>query len=151
MSRILALVLLSALLFGCDPAHQGYVRLQSSPTTRSTATAAITLPAKYVAGALAVLDSVAAENDFRAEPLSPDAAQNGWLRDYSRSYARYPEHGIYRHVALKAHLRQSEGLFEIIVWEFVASRESDFGRQLRLALENRLRQRFPEAHVTSHP
>ena len=151
MPRILALILLSALLLGCDPAHQGYVRLQSSPTARSTATGAITLPAKHVAGALAVLDAVAAENDFRAEQLSPNAAQNGWLRDYSRSYARYPEHGIYRHLALKARLRESEGLFEIIVWEFVASRESDFGRQLRLALESRLRQSFPDTHVTSHP
>jgi hypothetical protein len=151
MTRILAIVLFSALLFGCDPAHQGYVRLQSSPSTRSTAAITIKLPAEHVAGSLAVLDGVAAENDFRAEPLSTDVAQSGWLRNYSRSYARYPEQGIYRRVALKAHLRQSEGLFEIVVWEFVASRESDFGRQLRLALESRLRQRFPDAHVTSHP
>ena len=98
-----------------------------------------------------MIDGVAAENDFRAEPLSSNAAQSGWLCNYSRSYARYPEHGIYCHVALRAHLRQNEGLFKIVIWEFVASRESDFGRQLRLALESRLRQRFPEAYVTSHP
>lgn len=98
-----------------------------------------------------VLDDIATKNNFRNEHNSPEGNQNGWLRNYSRPYARYPEQDMYSYVTLKAHLRQNEEQIEILIWEFVASRESSFSKQLRLTLESRLKQRFPEANITSRP
>lgn len=136
--NLLSTTLATALvLSGCDSMHNESI-IVSSPTA----------PAQKISDeSLKILDSVAAEYKFTEQPISFDYTHQGYVRIYTRSYAKYPERGMYCHLTLKARRIQNNDSLEISLTEFVASEESEFSTIVRQTIERRIFEKVPQAKI----
>jgi len=139
-SIIVLLVLCLTCTLGCDPAYTSHTLLDLPPQPRTEAA---------LAGAMKIVADTAEEFGFENPVMTSDPALSGSLQHFSRSYAFEPRHGLYRSVAISTQRQTPNDRFEVAIFEFVASAESEYAKSIRLTIRDRLIERFGASAV--HP
>ena len=124
---------------GCDPAYLARIDVNLRAVKAQSDSGVVSCDEAF-----AIVRSVARQLDFKPQAVGEQSGAHGWSEAFGRTSTEY---GVSSQVTITGTCRQSELVFRISLMEFVASRESDFVRRIRMALVNRLIARFGDGAV----
>ena len=127
-------------LLGCDPAHTSHTLLDLPPQP-------LTQPA--IAAAMKIVADTASELGFENGGMTSDATLSGPLQRFGRMYSPDPQKGLYRSISISTRKRPEKDQLELEIWEFLCSGETEYAKTVRLALHDRLVERFSPSAVHS--